>query len=158
MKSLSVTFSVDATRPPTLIDAPWPNRMPFGFTRKTLPLAVRLPRMFEGSDPSTRFKATELAVGCTNFTDSPAAMLKLSQLMAAFCVVCVISVLPAPLLMVALPAVTTPPAGAAKAVPPNDSISDTASALSSKRAVEPPARFVPEAFLPAVLAFSEAAT
>ena len=35
-------FSVEATRAPTLTEAPWPNRTPFGLTRKTLPFALRL--------------------------------------------------------------------------------------------------------------------
>ncbi len=70
MKSLSLMLRVDATSPPTLTDAPLPNRMPFGFTRNTLPLADRPPRMLDGSAPSTRLSATELLLGCTNFTVS----------------------------------------------------------------------------------------
>ena len=42
-KSLSVIFSVDATRPPTLTCDPGAKRMPFGFMRYTLPLAVSVP-------------------------------------------------------------------------------------------------------------------
>ena len=113
MKSPSVMFRVEATSPPTLTDAPWPNRMPFGLTRNTLPLADRLPRMLEGSEPSTRLSATELLLGCTNWTASPAAMLKLCQLIAAFWVDWLMVVLPAPVLMLAPPAATTPPAGRA---------------------------------------------
>src|SRR3954470_13735249 len=81
MKSASLMDRVEATRPPTLTDAPLPNRMPFGLTRNTRPLADRLPKMADGSAPSTRFSATELLLGCLNCTDSPAAMPKLCQLM-----------------------------------------------------------------------------
>src|SRR5450830_1759375 len=109
MKSPSVIFNVDATSPPTFTCAPWPNRMPFGFSRNTLPLADRLPRMLEASEPSTRLSATELLLGCTNRTASPCPMLKLCQLIAAFGVDWVMVVLPAPLLMLAPPAATTPP-------------------------------------------------
>jgi len=82
-KSASVMLRVDATKPPTLTDAPWPNKMPFGFTRNTWPLAVRLPRMRDGSAPTTRFSATDWLLGCTKRTASPAAMLKLCQLRVA---------------------------------------------------------------------------
>ena len=66
MKLASVMFSVDATRPLTLTDAPLPNRMPLGLTRNTLPLAERLPKIADGSGPSTRLSATELLLGWTN--------------------------------------------------------------------------------------------
>ena len=69
--------------------------------------------MLDGSAPSTRLSVTELLLGCTNWTDSPAAMLKLCQLMAALEVDWLMVVLPAPLLMLAPPAATTPPAGSA---------------------------------------------
>ncbi|MNY29499.1 hypothetical protein D3C86_1635450 [compost metagenome] len=55
--------SVEATRPPTLTEAPLPNRMPLGLTRKTLPLADRLPRIADGSVPTTRLSATALELG-----------------------------------------------------------------------------------------------
>ena len=86
MKSPSLSPRVEPTRPPTLTDAPLPNRMPFGLIRNTLPFALRLPRMLDGSLPMTRFSATELLFGCTNCTLSPAAILKLCQLIATFCV------------------------------------------------------------------------
>src|SRR5450756_2458230 len=158
MKSLSVTFRVEATKPPTLIDAPRPNRMPFGLTRNTLPLAVKLPRMLEGSAPSTRLSATELLFGCTNRTDSPAAILKLCQLSAAFCVDWLMTVLPAPVLMLAAPAATTPPAGSAYTFAPNDSATEIARACRVRRAPTPVALVPEETFLPALLAFSDTAT
>ena len=106
-------FNVDATSPPTFTCAPWPNKMPFGFSRNTLPLADRLPRMLEGSAPSTRLSATELLLGCTNRTASVCPMLKLCQLIATFWPDWLIVVLPAPPAMLALPADTAPPVGPA---------------------------------------------
>ena len=111
MKSLSDRFSVDATSPPTFTCAPLPNRMPFGFIKKTFPLAVRLPRIVDGSAPKTRLSATALLLGCTNRTVSPGPMLKLCQLITVLAVVWVTKVVPAPVLMLAPPAVTAPPVG-----------------------------------------------
>src|ERR1700690_611178 len=113
MKSLSLMLSVDASNPPTFTCAPWPNRMPFGLIRNTLPLADRLPRMLEGSEPTTRLSATELLLGCTNWTASPCPMLKLCQLIATFWLDWLIVVVPTPLVMLALPADTAPPVGPA---------------------------------------------
>jgi hypothetical protein len=59
-------------------------------------------------------------------------MLKLCQLIAAFCVDWVMVVLPVALLMVAPPADTMPPAGDAKAFVPNDIIKKIASAFRVK--------------------------
>ena len=69
--------------------------------------------MFEGSEPSTRLSATELLLGCTNWTASFCPMLKLCQLIAAFWLDWLIVVLPAPPAMLALPADTAPPVGPA---------------------------------------------
>ena len=69
--------------------------------------------MFDGSEPNTRFNATELLLGCTNWTASLAPMLKLCQLIATFWLAWLIVVLPAPPAMLALPADTTPPVGPA---------------------------------------------
>ena len=82
-------FNVEATSPPTLTLAVWPNRMPFGLTRNTFPFADRLPRMTEGSEPSTRFSATELLVGCSKTTLLPLPIEKDCQLIAARSLVCV---------------------------------------------------------------------
>ena len=119
MKSVSVIFRVEATSPPTLTDAPWPNRIPLGFSRNSLPLADRVPRILEGSEPRTRLSATEPLLGCKNRTASPCPMLKLCQLIAAFCVDWMMVVPPVPLLILAPPAVTTPPAGNASAFVPH---------------------------------------
>ena len=128
MKLASEMFSVEATKPPTLTDAPRPNRTPLGLTRKTLPLADRLPKMPEGSGPSTRLSATELLPGWAKRTASFGAIPKLCQLRITLPVDCVI-VVRAPLVtMPALPATTTPPAGAACALPAKPSISETARA------------------------------
>src|SRR3954470_9022147 len=113
MKSASLIDSVEATRPPTFTDAPLPNRMPLGLTRNTRPLAERLPKIADGSAPSTRLSATELLVGCLNCTDSPAAMPKPCQLMVVFALPCVMVVVLPLVVMVAVPAATTPPDGAA---------------------------------------------
>ena len=113
MKLASVMFRVEATRPPTFTCELAPNRMPFGLTRKTLPLAFRLPRMLEGSDPVTRFSATELLFGWAKRTVSPWAMLKLCQFSTAFWLDWVtVSALP-PLETLAAPAATEPPVGRA---------------------------------------------
>ena len=156
MKSASVMFRLEATRPPTLTDAPLPNRMPFGLTRNTLPLAIKVPRMLDGSDPSTRFSATELLFGWTKRTDSPAATLKLCQLIAALWVDWLMTRLPGTPPMVALPAATTPFAGAASAPVPII-ISEMASALMVI-AAPPLVQARARALLPALPGLSEAAT
>ena len=84
MKSLSATFRVEATSPPTFTEAPLPNSTPFGFTRNTWPFEVSRPWMFEASTPTTRFSATALAPGWMKLTCASAPMLKLCQLMLAF--------------------------------------------------------------------------
>ncbi len=113
LKSASLSPSVEATRPPTLTDAPLPNRMPFGLTRNTFPFAVKVPRMLDGSAPSTRLSATELLFGCKKLTASPLPILKLSQLSETFWLVCLMFMLEAPLVIVASPEVTTPSVGRA---------------------------------------------
>ena len=67
--------------------------------------------MRDGSAPSTRFSATELVLGCTNWTDSPALIPKLCQLIATLAVLCVIVILPGVPPIVAPPDETTPPVG-----------------------------------------------
>ena len=104
---------VVATSPPTLTDAPLPNRTPLALTRNTLPFAVRLPRITDGSGPVTRFNATEPLPGCRNCTDSPEPMLKPSQLMIRLAVDWVIVVTVPVLEMSPTPEITTPPTGPA---------------------------------------------
>ncbi|MOA16197.1 hypothetical protein D3C78_1363960 [compost metagenome] len=106
--------------------------MPLGLTRNTLPLADRLPRMLDGSPPTTRLSATALALGWTKRTASPAPMLKLCQLIAAFWLPCTMVVLPAAEEMLAEPAVTTPPVGSASAAPPQPRQSAAANAVTAK--------------------------
>ena len=90
-------------------------------------MADSLPKIWEGSEPSTRFKATELLLGCTKRTVSLAPMLKLCQLMVAALLVWVTTKTPVPpLVMIAFPLVTTPSAGNAKAVPPKQAITANA--------------------------------
>src|SRR6478736_2369476 len=137
MKSVSAMFSVDATRPPTFTVAPLPNSIPFVFTRNTLPLAESLPRIAEGSDPITRFKATEALPGCLNCTASPAAMPKPCQLMMALLLPCVMVVCVPLVLMAAEPAATTPPTGPACAGPASDSMMEQASTAWAKGGREP---------------------
>ncbi len=75
-----------------------------------------LPRIVEGSPPTTRLRATELLLGCTKVTDSARPTLKLCQLIAAFWLDWWIVRASGALVMLALPAETTPPAGMAWAV------------------------------------------
>src|SRR6185436_5899780 len=126
MKSASVIPRVEATSPPTFTCAPCPNRMPFGLMRKTLPFADRLPRMLDGSGPSTRLRATELLPGCTNWTASVLPMLNDCQLIAAFWLDWLIVVLPGVTAIFAVPADTAPPTGSAWAAEPKASSNEPA--------------------------------
>ncbi len=146
MKSLSLMLRVEATSPPTLTDAPLPNRMPLGFSRNTLPLAERLPMILEGSEPNTRLSATELLLGCKKLTVSPRPIPKVCQLIATFCVDWVMVVLAAWLLMAAPPAVTTPPPGSAEALVPYAIMRAIVRALMAP---------LDEAFLPELMVYSE---
>ena len=129
--------SVEATSAPTLTEAPLPNKTPFGLTRKTLPLADRRPRMLDGSEPSTRFSATESLPGWMKRTASFVPILKLCQLITTFCVLWLMTVVPAPVLMAAVPDLTTPPTGAANALAPQAMATAMASALMAKRCALP---------------------
>src|SRR5688572_1554745 len=112
MKSESERARVEATSPPTFTLEPFPNNIPFGLIRKILPLAVRSPRISDGSAPSTRLSATELELGWTKTTLLSLPIENVCQLIAA-CWLDWVMVTVWPLLeMVALPAVTVPPVGA----------------------------------------------
>ena len=64
MKSLLAMLLVVATRLPTLMRAPMPNRMPSGLTRNTLPFDDSVPRICEGPwPPVTRSSWAELELG-----------------------------------------------------------------------------------------------
>src|SRR5690606_24895039 len=158
-KSLSLMARLEATRPPTLTAALGPKRTPLGLTKNTRPLAVKLPRMLEASDPSTRLRAMALLPGCRNSTDSPLPRLDACQLIATFWLVWVIFRALAVPSMVALPTDTAPPVGRAQALNPVASRIDAARDLSAKMA--PLVAFLlvqPEVFLPPLLANSETAT
>ena len=62
-KSSFEIFSVEATNPATSILALAPKNMPFGLIRKTRPFDCKVPRMIEGSTPTTRL-STVLAADC----------------------------------------------------------------------------------------------
>src|SRR5688572_6208977 len=158
MKSPSEMLRVDATSPPTFTCAPWPNRMPLGFTRNTLPLADRLPMMLEGSAPSTRLSATALLVGCTNCTASVLPMLKLCQLIATLGVDWLTVTLPGVVVIFALPADTAPSVGRAQAFEPRASMREAASPVRAKRARTAVGVAPSEDLLDSVPRFSEAAT
>ena len=64
--------------PAVSILEPGPKRIPLGLMRNILPLAVRTPKIAEGSPPTTLFKAIELDEGWLNLTASQAAIEKLS--------------------------------------------------------------------------------
>ncbi len=109
----------------------------------------------------TRFSATELLPGCTNWTDWPALMPKLSQLIATLGVVWVIVMAPAVPPMVALPADTTPPTGWACTPAPQAIIKETARIFRLKLPPAPAAAAAAvhdDIFLPALRVFSETAT
>ncbi len=95
--------------------APPPNSTPFGLRMKTVPLALRLPKMLVASWPVTRFSAIAPAPGWMKLTVSPAWMPKADQSMASredvWVMVVVVPFCP----MLPEPEVTVPPAGAANA-------------------------------------------
>src|SRR5262245_53334966 len=103
---------VVAIRPPTLTCAPWPNSTPLPLMIQTLPLAVRLPLMADGVVPCTRFKVIAALLGCWKLTLLPAPTPKLCQLISAFWLDWLMSVLELDgLLIVAEPDATDPPVG-----------------------------------------------
>src|SRR5215470_10222451 len=73
-----------------------------------------VPRISEPPDELiTRFNTTEEALGCAKLTVAADPMLKVDQLMIAFCVAWFTSMRAADWLIVALPAATCPPVGSA---------------------------------------------
>ena len=105
-KSLSVTFKVEATRPPTFTVEPAPKTTPLGLIRITCPLADNLPRITLGLAAMTRLRAMDPASGWLKTTDSPAPMSKLCQVNTAFGVDCWIVIAVSVCEMRALPTVT----------------------------------------------------
>ena len=127
--------AVDSTSPPTSTTAPAWTKTPLGFTSQTLPLASSLPRMWLGSESSTRFSATEPRSGCRNCTVSDASMSKLRQSIITRRLSCRITLRSPEVSMEAAPPVTTPPFGPA-AAPPAASASATAAPPSRRARTE----------------------
>ncbi len=150
MKSASLMFNVEAVKPPTLTCEPLPNSTPLGLRMNTCPFALRLPRIWLGSCPSTRFSAIAEAFGWIKFTASLAPMPKLCQLMARFWLLWVMVVLAPAWAMLPRPALICPPVGAASA-----NGASNAPLVSAKVAAM---SLSPEMDLPRPLVFSETAT
>ena len=113
MKAVGSMSRVVASSAPVFTTAPLPNTTPCGLTMKTWPLAVSVPRIcVEPVMPTTRLSAMAELEGCTNCTLLPAPMLKLCQLIAARCVLWLMTIwLAVGLAMVAAPPTTWPPCG-----------------------------------------------
>ena len=80
-KSWSLRLSVEATSPATSIRAPCPTSTPLGLIRNTLPFEDSVPRMTEGSKPTTRFRTLEFAPCWMNRVASAAPTENPCQLM-----------------------------------------------------------------------------
>jgi len=68
-----------ATRLFTSTTAPLLKAMPLGLIKTICPFAVSRPAITEGSPGATRFRVTEVAVGCWKFVCSLGGMLKLAN-------------------------------------------------------------------------------
>src|SRR5882762_8799839 len=79
-KLLFGIFNVEAKKPFLSICPCAPTRMPLGLITKTRPFACNDPYISEGLPEKTRFKATALADGWTNFVTSPRPIEKSCQL------------------------------------------------------------------------------
>ena len=145
MKSASLRFRVEATRPPTLTSEPAPNNMPLELSMNTWPLALRLPRIWLAFWPSTRLSAIEVALGWLNRTVSLAAMPKLCQLIARFWLLWLTVVLTPVWEIAPTPALICPPVGAANVMGLSKASAPTTLLLRD------------EPDLPRALAFSETA-
>jgi hypothetical protein len=63
-----------------------PKMTPFGLTRNTMPFAVSVPMICDGSvSPVTRLRAMALALGWAKLTVALEPMLKVFQLVIRFC-------------------------------------------------------------------------
>ena len=102
-----------ATSPPTSTRAPAPKMTPFGLSRNTFPLELRLPRIWDWSLPMTRLMATESEPGWTKRTELPAPMLKDCQSTPSFEVVWLIVIWLPVRAISAAPCVTFAPCGSA---------------------------------------------
>lgn len=97
--------------PPTLTCAPGANSTPLGLTKKTWPLALSAPCIREGSLPTTRLSATELADGWTKLTVFPWPILNDCQLVMSLSEFCWMLSVVADWLNWASPAATCAPSG-----------------------------------------------
>src|SRR6266550_7925918 len=84
---------VVAIRPPTLTLLPLPNITPLPLMIQTCPFAERLPSMADALAPVTRFSVMAAPFGCWKLTLPPVPTEKLCQLMSAFWLDCVTTVL-----------------------------------------------------------------
>ena len=94
VKSSLLMFSVEATSPAVSTLAPAPNSTPFGLIRNTRPLAIRLPRICDGSCPTTRFSTVAVECGWMKRVVSPGWIENCFQLMMARSLAVMFSVLP----------------------------------------------------------------
>ncbi len=150
--------SVVAVRPPTLTRLFGPKTTPAGLTSITWPLASSRPMIREGSCPSTRLSAMLEVSGWRKVTPASAPMSKRSQV-AIMRAVSWRTVISAPArLMAPAPAVIRPPVGRASGAGPSaqagPAASRPAAAAVIARLRAAPRRTVPEAPLPAALAYS----
>ena len=116
-KSASAKLCVVATRAPTSTLASLVNTTPFGLIKMTWPLAVMRPAIWLACVSSTRLSVTAEAFGWRKLTTPWAPILKVSQLIDARWVVCVMSNAEALTLISAWPATTLPPVGNSTAAP-----------------------------------------
>ena len=117
VKSLSRILAVVAMNEPTLTLPATPMLMPAALLMATVPRALMLPLITEAPPPITRFSADQLLLSWEKTIDSPAAMLKVFQLMTTLAVDWMTSISLALTMICAWPEVTVPPWGRAHAVP-----------------------------------------
>ena len=109
-QSASRRLRVDAIRPATSTRAFAPNSTPLGLSNQTVPLLLRLPRIWLGSWPSTRFSTRLLALGCSKRTAWPAPIENCCQFSKALAV-CVTVICPPWVTRLAWPCTTCRPLG-----------------------------------------------
>ena len=132
--------SVLASRPPTSTWLSRPNTMPRGLTSHTVPLARKLPKICDGSLPSTRFTSTASRPGWLMTTCSLAPMEKRVQSMPARAVPCWMSSRPGPVCFtLAWPSTVLAPSGNPKA---SGAMPSSATARLTGRMPTPPRRAV----------------
>ena len=137
--AVSPVSSVEATRPPTLTCAPWPNTTPFGLMRKTWPLASMRPRIRLPLVSAMRLTAMDVVEGWTKSTVSCLPTLKLAQPSDRLALDCLMVVTAPDCVIVPLPAVTCPPLGVALAIDASAAraVIDRAGRASRRRVLRP---------------------